>query len=96
MVHDKTKMTFRAASAAEFLQCILSDVALNTSQADNLMTTYQNMSTSIDTQRISVSGVDEDEEAINLVKYQNGYNLASRMIQTLSEMYDRLILETGV
>ena len=32
----------------------------------------------------------------NLVKYQNGYNLASKMIQTLTEIYDRLILETGV
>ena len=38
----------------------------------------------------------EDEEAVNLVKYQNGYNLASKMIQTLTEIYDRLILETGV
>ena len=42
------------------------------------------------------AGVDEDEEAVNLVKYQNGYNLASKMIQTLTEIYDRLILETGV
>ena len=45
---------------------------------------------------MSISGVDEDEEAVNLVKYQHGYNLACQMIQTLSEMYDRLILETGV
>ena len=37
-----------------------------------------------------------DEEAVNLVKYQNGYNLASKMIQTLTEIYDRLILQTGV
>ena len=40
--------------------------------------------------------VDEDEEAVNLVKFQNGYNLASKMIQTLTEIYDKLILETGV
>jgi flagellar hook-associated protein 1 FlgK len=45
---------------------------------------------------LSISGVDEDEEAVNLVKYQNAYNLASKMIQTLTEIYDRLILETGV
>ena len=47
-------------------------------------------------QRQSVSGVDEDEEALDLVKFQNAYNLASKMIQTLTEIYDRLILETGV
>ena len=34
--------------------------------------------------------------AVNLVKYQNAYTLASKMIQTLTEVYDRLILETGV
>ena len=45
---------------------------------------------------MSISGVDNDEEAVNLVKYQNAYNLASKMIQVLTEVYDRLILETGV
>ncbi|MDE7404587.1 MAG: hypothetical protein K2M81_05715, partial [Lachnospiraceae bacterium] len=47
-------------------------------------------------QRNSISGVDEDEEAVSLVKFQNSYNLASRMIQTLTEVYDQLILRTGV
>ncbi|MDR0948318.1 MAG: flagellar hook-associated protein FlgK [Lachnospiraceae bacterium] len=96
MANDKSRMSFRGASASEFLQCVLSDVALNTSQAQNFAKRYTDLSNTIDTQRISISGVDEDEEAVNLVKYQNGYNLASRMIQTLSEIYDRLILETGV
>jgi len=45
---------------------------------------------------MSISGVDEDEEALDMLKFQNAYNLASRMIQTLSEMYNRFILETGV
>ena len=44
----------------------------------------------------SISGVDKDEEAVSLVKYQNSFTLASKMIQTLTEIYDRLILETGV
>ena len=34
--------------------------------------------------------------AINLVKYQHAYNLASQMVQVLTEVYDRLILQTGV
>ena len=45
---------------------------------------------------MSISGVDRDEEAMNLVKYQNAYELSSKMIQVLTEIYDRLILETGV
>ena len=93
---DKTKMSFRGCNASEFLQCILSDVALNASRANTFYASFKDISATIDNQRISISGVDEDEEAVNLVKYRNGYNLASKMIQTLTEIYDRLILETGV
>lgn len=93
---DKDKMTFRGASASEFLQCILADVTLNASRANMFSRSFQDIANTIDNQRISISGVDEDEEAVNLVKYQNGYNLASKMIQTLTEIYDRLILQTGV
>lgn len=93
---DKGSMSFRGCSASEFLQCILSDVALNASRAETFYSSYADIAISIDTQRISISGVDEDEEAVNLVKYQNGYTLASKMIQTLTEVYDRLILQTGV
>ena len=45
---------------------------------------------------ISISGVDTDEESLNLVEFQHAYNLASHLIQVLTEVYDRLILQTGV
>ncbi len=93
---NKDQMSFRGASASEFLQCILSDVALNTQRAETFQQSFKDVANTIDTQRLSISGVDEDEEAVSLIKYQNGYNLASKMIQTLTEIYDRLILETGV
>lgn len=96
LANNKDKMSFRGCSASEFLQCILSDVALNAERANIFYQSFYDISGTIDMQRISISGVDEDEEAVNLVKYQNGYNLASKMIQTLTEIYDRLILETGV
>lgn len=91
-----TDTVFRNCSASSFLQCIISDISVDTQAAETFYTNYQNVVDSIITQRTSVSGVDEDEEALDLVKFQNAYNLSSKMIQTLSEMYDRLILETGV
>ena len=96
MAYNKEIMSFRGCNASEFLQCVLGDVALNASRANTFSKNYTNIAGVIDNQRLSISGVDEDEEAVNLVKYQNGYNLASKMIQTLTEIYDRLILETGV
>ncbi|MCR5669748.1 MAG: flagellar basal body protein [Butyrivibrio sp.] len=91
-----TKEIFRGSSAGEFLTKVLADVALNKSNSQTLEDTYLSLENTIANQRLSDSGVDEDEEASNLVKYQNAYTLSSKMIQTLTEVYDRLILETGV
>ena len=93
---DKTMFSFRGGSASEFLQSVLSDVALNASRANRSEAYYTTMTKTVNNQRISISGVDSDEEAISLVKFQNAYDLASRMIQTFTEIYDRLILQTGV
>ena len=96
MFSDKETLSFRGGAANEFLECILADMALNANSANTFATTYESLELSINNQRTSISGVDTDEEAVNLVKFQNGYNLASQVIQTMSEMLDRLILETGV
>lgn len=96
MFSDKDTLSFRGGAANEFLDCILADMALNANSANTFSTTYESLKLSINNQRTSISGVDQDEEAVNLVKFQNSYNLASQVIQTMSEMLDRLILETGV
>ena len=93
---DKSKMTYRGCSSEEFLQCLTSDVALGASSANNFYSNFDKISKSIVAQRTSVSGVDNDEEALNLVKFQEAYNLSSKMIQVMTEIYDRLILQTGV
>ena len=96
MTTDKKAASFRGAPVSDFLTCMLSDVALNANTANTFYTTYKNVGNSINNQRLSISSVDQDEEAVSLVKYQNAYTLASKMISTLTEVYDRLILETGV
>lgn len=96
MVRDKSVASYRGAATQEFLTCVLADVALNAKNASTFYNNYDNIGKSINNQRISISGVDNDDEAVNLLKYQNAYTMASKMIQTLTEVYDRLILQTGV
>jgi flagellar hook-associated protein 1 FlgK len=91
-----SKEIFRGATSGEFLDKILADASLNTSNADTMEKTYSGLRNTIGNQRLSTSGVDEDEEAANLVKFQNAYTLSSKVVQTLTEMYDQLILNTGV
>lgn len=96
LMTDKDSMSFRGGSAGEFLNSLLSDVALNASSAETFTNTYEGIKNSVSNQRLSVMGVDEEEEGVELVRFQHNYNLASKMVQVLSEVYDRLILETGV
>lgn len=87
---------FRGGGADGFLKTLISDNAVDTQKSEIFLENYTNISETIVQKRMSISAVDEDEEALDMLKYQHAYNLASRMIQTMSEMYDRLILETGV
>ncbi len=96
MLSDKNQFAFRGRDAGGFLECVLSDAMLNKKNADTFYSTYLSLEVNIDNQRTSISGVDEDEEAVSLIKYQNSYTLASKMISVLTEVYDRLILQTGV
>lgn len=89
-------MSFRGCSADQYLVCMLSDVSLNAQRANTFINNYKVLGKSIENQRLSTSGVDNDEEAVNLTKFQQEYNMASKMIQVLTEVYDRLILQTGV
>ncbi|MBR5422105.1 MAG: flagellar hook-associated protein FlgK [Lachnospiraceae bacterium] len=93
---DDTMMSFRGCSADQYLVTVLGDVALNSQRAGKFEENYTYMQKTIGNQRLSISGVDNDEEAVNLTKFQQQYNMASKMIQTLTEVYDRLILQTGV
>lgn len=50
----------------------------------------------LDTSRDSISGVDLNDEAINMMQYQKSYSAACRLLTTLDELLDKLINGTGV
>lgn len=93
---NKDKMTFRGCDAQSFLICLMGDSGLNAQSANSFQEIYGKIEESIANSRYSVSGVDSDEEAANMIKFQNAYNLASKMISVLNDCYDRLITQTGV
>ena len=87
---------FSGGTGAYFLESIVSDVSIDSSKATNMQINYQSLKKTIDNQRLSVMGVDTEEEAMNLMKYQQAYNLNSKMMSVMLELYDKLINETGV
>jgi flagellar hook-associated protein 1 FlgK len=46
--------------------------------------------------RASIKDVSEDEEAMNLAKYQKSYNAAARYMTVLDEMIDLIVSRMGI
>jgi len=95
-LNDEKKLSFRGANAGEFLTCVLGDITLAAGNAQTFEENYEVLQRTLANQRLSISGVDEDEEALSVAHLQDSYTLACKMISTFAEIYDRLILETGV
>ena len=63
---------------------------------NNSLTTSYKSTLQIDTNRDSVSSVDFNDEAMNLMMYAKSYNAACRLMTTIDTVLDKLINNTGV
>lgn len=90
------KMMFRQGTPDAYLQSLVSEVGIDSRKAAQFSQNQQDILTSVTNQRLSVSGVDQDEEAMNLVRFQSAYNLSSKIISVMDQMYDKLINYLGV
>ncbi len=92
-------LTATAATTLEELRSTFSaPVTFITSSVANTISTWNNqhktneaMVQVLSDQKNAISGVNLDEEAANLVKYQQLYNAASKLIQTNRQMFDTLL-----
>ncbi|MCR4716174.1 MAG: flagellar hook-associated protein FlgK [Lachnospiraceae bacterium] len=87
---------FSQGNPAEYLQAVVADISVDCSKAKNFESSLGDVLMTINNQRESIKGVDSNEELANLVIYQKGYNLCSKMISVFNEIYNKLINETGL
>lgn len=87
---------FDGGTGTYFLESIISDMSIDSQKAINMYANYNNLKGSIHNQRLSVMGVDTDEEAMDLMRFQQAYNLSSKLLSVMNEIYDKLINQTGV
>lgn len=92
----KGKVVLNNGTFSDFLTSIVSVASIDGGRIRTFEATYANIKETIDNQRTSVSGVDEDEEAVDLVKYQKAYDLSSKVISVMQQIYRKLIEETGL
>ena len=92
---DGTTPYFKG-SFQEFLTSLQGTLAKDIKSTTTLLDNYSAAATELDTSRDSVSGVDLNDEAVNMMQYQKSYSAACRMMTTLDEALDKLINGTGV
>lgn len=82
---------FKQGDPAAFLQTLVGEIGVDTKASLNFAESQENIVQSVTSQRLSVAGVDIDEEAMSLAKYQEAYNLAAKVISVMNETYDTLM-----
>ena len=82
-----------------FFECynnIQNTQALERQSATSLLKNHQTVADQVADARESVSGVNMDEEVMDLMRFSQSYNAASRLMTTMDELLERLITNTGV
>jgi len=87
---------FEQGAPEAYFQTLVAEIGIDTDKANTISESQTNILDTITNQRLSVSGVDIDEEAMNLVRFQNAYNLSAKVITTMNQIYDKLINEMGL
>lgn len=88
---------FKQGDPLSFLNVLITaTLGVDSDRTQQSAENYENILFAVDNRRTSLTGVDEDEEAQNLVIYQNLLNYQYRVLAVMNEVLDKLINETGV
>ncbi|WP_247419491.1 flagellar hook-associated protein FlgK [Ralstonia pseudosolanacearum] len=70
---------------------LVTQVGIQASQASANVTSQKALLASSTSQQQSVSGVNLDDEAMNLMKYQQAYQASAKVMQTANSLFDSLL-----
>jgi flagellar hook-associated protein 1 FlgK len=88
---DSKVLNGGSESLSDAVNAYVGTVGLQTSQAQNGATAQQSVLQSAQSAQQSVSGVNLDQEAANLVQFQQAYQAAAQVISTSNTLFQSLI-----
>jgi len=80
----------------EYWAALAADVGVQSEEAQRMVDNETTILTELENKRQAVSGVSLDEEATNMIKFQQAYNAAARFITVIDEALDTIINGMGV
>ncbi|TXK80952.1 flagellar hook-associated protein FlgK [Paenibacillus sp. N3.4] len=90
-----TKIILNGGTFDEFLRAVVSEIGVQTQEAQRQVANQKILVDQVDARRQSVSGVSLDEEMADMIKYQHAYNAAARALTTFDQMLDKVINSMG-
>ena len=90
-----SKIVLGEGTPEDVIKTMISTLGVDGQEAKRMFNNQQYLAEEIDSFRMSVSGVSQDEEMSNMIKFQHAYNAAARMITTVDEMIDVIINRMG-
>ena len=82
---------FDGAPLSDGYASLMATVGVRSQSAQYAAGISNSIATNLETSRTSVSGVNLDEEAANLLKYQQAYQASAKMIQIAQSIFDTLL-----
>lgn len=92
---DASEIVLGEGTPEDVIKTMISTLGVDGQEAKRMFNNQQYLAEEIDSFRMSVSGVSQDEEMSNMIKFQHAYNAAARMITTVDEMIDVIINRMG-
>ena len=90
-INDQPTATF-----GDFYTALVAELGVQGQEAERMVDNQTVLVGEIDNRRLSVSGVNLDEEMVNMIRFQQAYNASARLISAIDEMLEVLISRTGL
>ncbi len=87
---------FKQGTPANFLAVLVATAGVDGSKVNDSAENAKNILNAVDNRRMSKSGVDEDEEAQDLITFQNLLKYQYQVLSVMNEVLDKLINGTAV
>jgi flagellar hook-associated protein 1 FlgK len=80
----------------DYYESLIVRLGITAEEAKTMLENKNALIHHLENRQEAVAGVSLDEEMVNLIKFQNSYSAASRMITAVDEMLQILIANTGI
>ena len=81
------------SSFKEYYNSFTGSVATVGERFNTIASNQANVAESIESQRLSLTGVSSDEELTDLIKYQHAYSAAARYVNVVDQMIEQIVTQ---